>query len=367
MNFKFTRFLFSIPLILTTWVNTYSNESDNKNLNIHMEQQNKSFEELYERIEPADYRDWLSKLMKEEDHTLITAGNDSLFNSMPARWDALGLYFNTPTVMTLFGASRYTLEFIRKHKTYTLSFLPEQHVGELYALGRQSGRNSDKMKETKLNYITTPSGNITYREAKVVIETQLFEITTVNPNDFYIQDGKDFVENGYTDANDYHKLVMGRVTQIWVSKDAIQKGFTLQNDSNMGADAVTGATNTTPNASWNMQAEKKPDNTKPFPLLDITLSTILAYAGSFWALQKKLITKLTHRKIWNSVLLVSFIVSGLLGLYLVFQINYHVTFWQFSSLRMLHINFGIVMAIVSVFHSFWHIHYFKNMLAKRSV
>lgn len=193
-------------------VNTNSNPIDYMNI------QEKSFEELFTRIEPAEFRKTLSKFVAEEDHTVITAGTEFQFNSMAASWEALGHYFEKPMTFCLLGAEKYTLKFIKERKTYTMSFLPEQFKGDLYAFGAKSGRGSDKMKETKLTYVETPSGNITYKEAKVVVECQLFEITTVNPNDFYTEDGRSFVEKANTEGHDYHKLVFGVVTNIWVRK-----------------------------------------------------------------------------------------------------------------------------------------------------
>jgi flavin reductase (DIM6/NTAB) family NADH-FMN oxidoreductase RutF len=55
------------------------------------------------------------------------------------------------------------------------------------SFGKQSGRTTDKMKKTKLTAIQTPAGNMTFKEAKIIIECKLFEITTVSPNDFHDQ------------------------------------------------------------------------------------------------------------------------------------------------------------------------------------
>ena len=183
-----------------------------------MDRKSISFESIFEPIDSADFRNRLSELMMQEEHTVITAGIDSLFNSMAATWEALGTYFHSPGTLSLIRANQYTLELIKKHQTYTLSFFPEQYTGELFAFGRKSGRDSDKMKETKLTYVKTPSGNITYKEAFAVIECRLFEITTVSPNDYYTKEGKDFTENSFREANDHNKLVFGKVAKIWINK-----------------------------------------------------------------------------------------------------------------------------------------------------
>jgi len=193
----------------TVNINTNSNTID------YMNVKDKSFEKLFRLVEPDEIKNTLAELMVQEEYTVITAGTDSLFNSMAASWEAMARYFQKPTTFCLLGAKRYTLELIKKHQSYTMSFFPDQFKGDVFAFGSKSGRDSNKMKETKLTYVKTPSGNITYKEARVVIECQLFEITTVHPNDFYTEEARNFVEK---DANDYHKLVFGTITNIWVRK-----------------------------------------------------------------------------------------------------------------------------------------------------
>jgi flavin reductase (DIM6/NTAB) family NADH-FMN oxidoreductase RutF len=184
----------------------------------YMNVKDKSFEELFRLVEPDEVKKNLTELMVEEDNTVLTAGSESHYNSMAASWEAMFRYFREPKTFCFLGAKRYTLELIRKHQSYTMSFMPEQYQSEMFAFGAKSGRDSDKMKETKLTAVSTPSGNMTYKEARVVIECRLFEITSTHPDDFYTEDGKNFVENGYNEGNDYHKLVFGTVTNVWVRK-----------------------------------------------------------------------------------------------------------------------------------------------------
>src|SRR5690606_26018691 len=149
-----------------------------------------------------------------KDYSVITAGSDSLYNSMTASWGGWGQLFEVPVTWCFLNASRYTLEFIKKEQSYTMTYFPDQFKDQVIAFGSKSGRNSDKMKETTLTYVKTPSGNITYKEAKLIIECKLVEITETNPKDFYSEKGKEFVEKGKKDGNgkEYHKLVFGDIT-----------------------------------------------------------------------------------------------------------------------------------------------------------
>lgn len=178
----------------------------------------KSFDELFTRIEATTIQDNVFKLISQ-DFTVITAGKDSAFNSMTASYGGWGQLFDKPTTWCILNASRYTLEFIQKEQTYTMSYFPEQYKEQVLAFGAKSGRDSDKMNETALTHIETPDGNISYKEARMIIECKLTEITTVTPKDFYSPDHVKFIEDGAkTGKKGYHKLVFGEITNVWIRK-----------------------------------------------------------------------------------------------------------------------------------------------------
>ena len=99
-----------------------------------------------------------------------------------------------------------------------MSYFDDEYKKDFILFGKKSGRNSDKMKESKLSLVQTPSGNLTYREAKLVIECKLSQVTTVSPADFYKEEGKKFVEEAYAETKDYHKIVFGEITSVWIRK-----------------------------------------------------------------------------------------------------------------------------------------------------
>ena len=74
-----------------------------------------------------------------------------------------------------------------------------------------------------------------------------------------------------------------------------------------------------------------------------------------------------HRKIWNILLLITFLISGIFGILLVLRINYGIEIPLYSDLLFWHVEFGIAMTIISIFHITWHWKYFKNMIPKKKV
>lgn len=106
------------------------------------------------------------------------------------------------------------------------------------------------------------------------------------------------------------------------------------------------------------QKERKPR----YQFIFYSLLTIIAYFISLLLLKLKIWSKKTHRRIWNILLLVTFFVSGILGLILVLQINYGIIPDYFMQFMQWHVDFGIGMAWISIFHVIWHFSYFKNIV-----
>jgi len=179
----------------------------------------KSFDELFKKIEATELTDNVFKLVGQ-DYTVITAGKDSLYNSMTASYGGWGQLFELPVTWCFLNASRYTLELMKEGQSYTMSYFPDKNKEQVLFFGSKSGRSSEKMKENTLTPVKTPDGNITYKEARLIIECKLVSVTETNPKDFYSEKGKAFVEKGFKDGNgkEYHKLVFGEITNVWVKK-----------------------------------------------------------------------------------------------------------------------------------------------------
>ena len=107
---------------------------------------------------------------------------------------------------------------IEKKQTYTLSYFPDEYKKQVIFLGSKSGRDSEKMKEVELTSVQTPSGNISLKEARLIIECKLTQLTTPTPNDFCTQEAKDYISEVYKDANEHRKYVFGEITHIWIKK-----------------------------------------------------------------------------------------------------------------------------------------------------
>jgi flavin reductase (DIM6/NTAB) family NADH-FMN oxidoreductase RutF len=175
------------------------------------------FQELFSPIEAKDIPgDVFTRT--GSDYAVITAGNPAHYNSMIASWGGWGILFDRPATWCFLRSSRYTLELMRREQTYTMSYFDEADRADIMLFGRKSGRDTDKMKESKLSSVQTPAGNMTYREARLVIECKLTEVTTVSPDDFLTEEGRKFVIDAHAETGDYHKIVIGEITSVWLRR-----------------------------------------------------------------------------------------------------------------------------------------------------
>jgi len=179
--------------------------------------QEMSFDQLFKEISPEELIDNVFTLVGK-DLSVITAGKEEHYNSIVSSGGGFGLIFEKPTTWCILRADRYTLEMIQKEQTYTLSYFPKEYKKQMLFLGSESGRKSEKMKEVKLTSVQTPSGDISFKEARLIIESKLMAAITANPSDFYTQEIKDAINEAYKEANVYRKFIFGEITHVLVKK-----------------------------------------------------------------------------------------------------------------------------------------------------
>ena len=177
-----------------------------------------NFNQLFKQISPEEINDNVFTLV-EKIFPVVTVGNEDNYNSMTASGGGMVLLFRKPATMLLFPSNRYTLELIQKVQKYSMSYFPDEYKKQVMFLGSKSGRDSDKMKEVKLTGIQTPSGNMSFREARLIIECKLMQITTpAFPDDFYSQEAIDYMSEPYKDPGEHRKYVFGEITHVWIKK-----------------------------------------------------------------------------------------------------------------------------------------------------
>jgi flavin reductase (DIM6/NTAB) family NADH-FMN oxidoreductase RutF len=178
---------------------------------------NKSFDELFTETSPEKIDKNIIELIKTF-NIVITAGKETGYNSMVAGDGGMGLLMGKPVTYCGLRGSRYTLEIILKDSIYTMCFFEDKYKDDYMIFGQKSGRDTDKMKESKLSAVATPSGKMAYKEAFMIIECQLAQTHTVNPKEVYAEYNRKFFEEARKDVGSYHKIVFGDITNVWVRK-----------------------------------------------------------------------------------------------------------------------------------------------------
>ncbi len=89
---------------------------------------------------------------------------------------------------------------------------------------------------------------------------------------------------------------------------------------------------------------------------------IAAYCLTWILSAKKVFKTLTHRKIWNVILLISALVSILLGLILTLNIDFNTGISLPFNMIFWHVEAGIAMSVIAIFHIIWHWRYFVKIL-----
>lgn len=149
---------------------------------------------------------------------LVTAGDSAKFNTMTAAWGGFGMLWSKPTAFITVKDIRYTYQFLKDKHAYTLSFFDAKYRPALNICGTKSGRDTDKIKEAKLTPIVTPSGMMTFKEARMVIECEDMYETELDPAAIRPAYKDSIVKEYYTADKGKHTLFLSEIKHIWVKK-----------------------------------------------------------------------------------------------------------------------------------------------------
>lgn len=166
----------------------------------------------YDKLEASDLPDNVIQLIGKE-WMLVTAGDESSFNTMTASWGGIGWLWNKPVAFVFVRPERYTYEFIEKSDYLTLSFLGEANKKIHAVCGSKSGRDTDKVKATGLKPVFTEQGNVLFEQARLSLEGRKLYADNIKPECFL---DKESLEKWYDDAHGgFHKMYIVEIENIW--------------------------------------------------------------------------------------------------------------------------------------------------------
>ena len=166
----------------------------------------------YDKLEASDLPDNVIQLM------LVTAGDESSYNTMTASWGGMGYIWERPSTFIFIRDTRYTYQFLQQHESFTLSFFNEKYRNALRICGTMSGRNTDKVKEAGLTPLETPLGSMSFAEARMIIECKKMFVQELDYASLTEPYKSKIMEEAYKNEPSKHQMFISEIVNIWIKK-----------------------------------------------------------------------------------------------------------------------------------------------------
>lgn len=144
-----------------------------------------------------------------KDWTLITAGDEQLYNTMTASWGGMGVMWGKNVVECVIRPSRLTIDFIERNELFTLSFFDEEYREALKFCGTHSGRDCNKAEQTGLIPWHT-DGTTAFEQAKLVLICKKLYAQNLDRDLFINRDCLKWYEN-----DGIHKAFIGEIVRSY--------------------------------------------------------------------------------------------------------------------------------------------------------
>lgn len=150
--------------------------------------------------------------MISDEWMLITAGDESGWNTMTASWGGLGEIWGKDAAFAFIRPQRYTLGFVEKSGLFTLSFFGGKYKDEMKICGSKSGRDIDKSAETGLKPVFTDS-TTGIEQAEIIMVCRTMAVQQIDPEGFL-----DSSVMKWYPEKDFHKVFIGAIEKVYVKE-----------------------------------------------------------------------------------------------------------------------------------------------------
>lgn len=167
-------------------------------------------------INPIEIKDNFIKLISS-DWMLIAAGDETKYNMMTASWGGIGELWGKHVATAYVRPERYTDQFIAATHRFTLSFFTSDMKKMLGVMGKESGRNFDKMKFEGLTAKTLPSGQVTFEEARLVLDCKVLYVDELQADKFLDEES---LAKWYNDepGGSLHNIYIAEIVGAWINE-----------------------------------------------------------------------------------------------------------------------------------------------------
>lgn len=143
-----------------------------------------------------------------KDWMLITAGDETKYNTMTASWGGLGVLWNKNVVFAFVRPQRFTFDFLSNSEYFSCSFFDEGYRSALSYCGKYSGRDVDKAKECNITPLFSESAPY-FEEADTVIVCKKLYVQQMC-KDCIIDES---IKANYS-GDDYHHVFVGEIVKV---------------------------------------------------------------------------------------------------------------------------------------------------------
>ncbi|MDP4222515.1 MAG: hypothetical protein Q8868_04305 [Bacteroidota bacterium] len=102
-----------------------------------------------------------------------------------------------------------------------------------------------------------------------------------------------------------------------------------------------------------------------YHVLATGLTSTVLYLLSYFFYRNRFYSLQFHRKLWNSILAVVFILTASAGLFLALQVNYKWNIPVTKTILKWHVESGIGLAFAGIFHFIWHFTYYMDFFRRQ--
>lgn len=164
----------------------------------------------FRTIRPEDITENTFQLVGT-DWMLVTAKHAGKVNTMTASWGGLGIMWGKPVVFVVVRPQRYTKEFIDASDMFSLTFFTKEYRKQLNYLGTVSGRDEDKIANSRLTLVKDINAPY-FEEGKLVLKVKKLFHQTLLESGFL----EESLPLKWYPNEDYHELYIAEIKEVLV-------------------------------------------------------------------------------------------------------------------------------------------------------
>ena len=146
-------------------------------------------------------------------YILVTAGQKERCNTLLVTWGTFGQIWRKKIATVYIRQSRFTKTFLDSQDYFTLSCLSENYKPQMSYMGRHSGRDEDKYKNSGLHPVDL-DGAAAIEEADLVFVCKKI-YTAELTEDHYTNKEIYMKHNSGSHADDNHSVYMGEIVKVY--------------------------------------------------------------------------------------------------------------------------------------------------------